>query len=321
MRLVQFISQAFRFSMVFLYGSTGEIITEKTGHLNLGTPGVMCIGAAGGCLGAYIYVSNTENVVWILAVLIPFLFAAVFAGLMGLLYSFLTVSLRANQNVTGLMITTFGVGLANFIKSKLGVSVDNAITSLMGSFRARLPFAESMGWFGQLFFSYGIMVYVAIVIAIATALILNKTRAGLHLRAVGESPATADAAGINVTAYKYVATIIGSAISGLGGLFYTLDFNGAWDSGLNSTQALGWLAVALVIFVVWKPNFAIFGSFIFGALYLLPNYINSSFAMRDIIQMLPYVVTIAVLIVTSIADSKNTQPPASLGLNYFREER
>ncbi|MBQ7163840.1 MAG: ABC transporter permease, partial [Clostridia bacterium] len=231
MRLVQFISQAFRFSMVFLYGSTGEIITEKTGHLNLGTPGVMCIGAAGGCLGAYIYVSHTENVVWILAVLIPFLFAAVFAGLMGLLYSFLTVSLRANQNVTGLMITTFGVGLANFIKSKLGVSVDNAITSLMGSFRARLPFAESMGWFGQLFFSYGIMVYVAIVIAIATALILNKTRAGLHLRAVGESPATADAAGINVTAYKYVATIIGSAISGLGGLFYTLDFNGAWDSG------------------------------------------------------------------------------------------
>ncbi len=318
---IQFISQAFRFSMALLFGCTGEIITEKAGHLNLGTPGIMCMGAAGGCLGAYLYAQSTSNPIWILAILIPILFAIVFAGFMGLLYSFMTVTLRANQNVTGLMITTFSVGVANFIKSQFGTSIDGAISTLMVSFRAHLPFAENLGVFGQLFFSYGIMVYIAVAIAISCTVIFNKTRVGLHLRAVGESPATADAAGINVTAYKYIATIIGSAISGLGGLFYTLDWNGAWDSGLNATQAIGWLAVALVIFVMWKPNFAILGSFIFGTLYMLPNYLDVSFAMRDLIQMLPYVVTILVLVITSIEDSKNSQPPASLGLNYFREER
>ena len=202
MNIIAFLSSAIRFSAVFLFGSTGETITEKSGHLNLGTPGIMCMGAIGGCVGANIYVSNANTIHAVPAILLPLLFALLFAGLTGLLYCFLTVSLRSNQNVTGLMITTFGVGLAKFIKADLGESVDAAIGAVCTHFRNLFPFADNLGWFGEIFFSYGILVYLAIAVAVATAIILKKTRVGLHLRAVGENPATADAAGINVTDRK-----------------------------------------------------------------------------------------------------------------------
>ncbi|MBO5046345.1 MAG: ABC transporter permease [Clostridia bacterium] len=321
MNIIAFLSSAIRFSAVFLFGSTGETITEKSGHLNLGTPGIMCMGAIGGCVGANIYVSNANTIHAVPAILLPLLFALLFAGLTGLLYCFLTVSLRSNQNVTGLMITTFGVGLAKFIKADLGESVDAAIGAVCTHFRNLFPFADNLGWFGEIFFSYGILVYLAIAVAVATAIILKKTRVGLHLRAVGENPATADAAGINVTAYRYTATVVGSAVSGLGGLFFIFDYMGAWDSGLTSTEALGWLAVALVIFTVWKPDLGILGSILFSALYLLPNFVEVSFAMRDLFNMLPYIVTIVVLVLTSMRKKRESQPPANLGLNYFREER
>lgn len=322
--IISFISTSIRFSTVFLFGSTGETITEKSGHLNLGTPGIMCVGAASGCLGQVLYLQSIPAggaIDGFLAVLIPILFTLLGGGLMGLLYSFLTVTLRSNQNVTGLMITTFGVGLAKFIKVGLGESVDTAISSTCSFFRQSMPFAESLGWFGDLFFSYGILVYLAILLALWTSLFFTRTRAGLHLRAVGESPATADAAGVNVTKYRYLSTVVGSAISALGGLFFIFDYVGAWDSGLVSTEALGWLAVALVIFTVWKPNLGILGSILFAALYILPNRLQVSFAVRDLITMLPYVVTIVVLIITSIRKKRENQPPANLGLNYFREER
>ena len=293
MNIISFIASAIRFCTVFLFGSTGETITEKSGHLNLGTPGIMCVGAAFGGWGGMIYVNAAAQINPFLAVFVPLLFTLLGSGLMGLLYSFLTVTLRANQNVTGLMITTFGVGLGKFIKANFGTEFDAAIGKLCGYFRASLPFADKLGWFGV----------------------------GLHLRAVGENPATADAAGVNVTGYRYTATIVGSAISGLGGLFYVFDYMGAWDSGLTSTEALGWLAVALVIFTMWKPWLGIFGSILFAALYLLPNYLDVTFAMRDIIKMLPYVVTVIVLVLTSMRKKRENQPPASLGLNYFREER
>ena len=321
MNIISFIASAIRFSTVFLFGSTGETITEKSGHLNLGTPGIMCVGAAFGGWGGMIYVNAAAQINPFLAVFVPLLFTLLGSGLMGLLYSFLTVTLRANQNVTGLMITTFGVGLGKFIKANFGTEFDAAIGKLCGYFRASLPFADKLGWFGELFLSYGILVYLAIAVAIVASVCFSKTRMGLHLRAVGENPATADAAGVNVTGYRYTATIVGSAISGLGGLFYVFDYMGAWDSGLTSTEALGWLAVALVIFTMWKPWLGIFGSILFAALYLLPNYLDVTFAMRDIIKMLPYVVTVIVLVLTSMRKKRENQPPASLGLNYFREDR
>lgn len=317
--LLNFLYNAIRFSTTFLLGSTGEAITEKSGHLNLGIPGIMCVGAIGGCIGESIYISSLTDVSQMngfLAVFIPILFAVMCSGAMGLIYSFLTVSLRCNQNVTGLTITTFGVGLTNFFGGKINRIHFNVASNF---FTKTLPGVENLGWFGKLFLSYGVMVYLAIAIAIITSIVLKKTRKGLHLCAVGENPAAADAAGINVTSYKYSATIIGSSIAGLGGLFYIMDYlKGSWE---YSIDAMGWLAIALVIFCMWRPNWGILGSILFGAMYIAPNYINTSFSQKELVKMVPFVVTIIVLIITSIVNTKENQPPASLGLTYFREER
>ena len=309
-----------------LFGSTGEILTEKSGHLNLGIPGIMYVGAISGVAGSFIYEQSVAQINPFLAVIIPLICSLIGSILMGLIYCFLTVSLRANQNVTGLALTTFGIGIGNFFGGSLIKIVDTDIPSIALSktsncFKTQLPFADNLGWFGDIFLSYGFLVYVAIIVALISSHILNKTRIGLHLRAVGESPETADAAGINVTKYKYLSTCIGSAIAGLGGLYYVMDYaNGVWSN--NGFGDRGWLSIALVIFSVWRPSITILGSILFGFLYVIPTYIPGiSVSAKKLFEMLPYVVTIIVLIITSMRDKKENQPPAALGLPYFREER
>lgn len=321
MAVITFLISAIKFGMVLLFGSTGETITEKSGHLNLGLPGVMCVGTAFGCAAEAIYsksVGGYSNMTYVPAVLIPVLATVIGGALMGLIFSFLTVTLHANQNVTGLAMTTLGVGISDFIISNF--RNESRFTVGAKFFNKSLPFAGDLGWFGQLFFSYGIMIYLSIAVAIVTAYILRKTRVGLHLRAVGENPATADAAGINVTRYRYVATCTGCAISSLGGLVFVMDYlNGNWEYIID---AIGWLCVALVIFTTWKPVFGIFCSIIFGAFYVAAEYIPGiGLAVKEIFKMLPYLVTTVVLIATSIRNKRENQPPASLGLSYFREER
>ena len=323
--MVGIIIGAISMGMVFLLGSVGEIITEKSGHLNLGIPGVMCLGTAGGCFGVSVYLdslSSVNNAQWLPLILIPIITAVVFAALGGLIYAFLTVTFRVNQNVVGLALTTFGAGFSQFFMDEF---VDNKMLFAKASkiIRKPLPFYDKLGWLGEIFLSYGFLVYLAVAIAVVSAIVLKRTRVGLSLRAVGENPATADAAGINVTAYKYGAILIGSAIAGLGGLLYVMEYNsGTFDNTLT-IQSYGWLSIALVIFAMWKPDLCILGSIIFGALYILGYKIKglSSLGQQELIKLLPYVVTVLVLIVTSILDSKENQPPASLGLNYFREER
>ena len=309
-----------------LFGSTGEILTEKSGHLNLGIPGIMYVGAISGVAGSFLYEHSVQTLNPFLAVIIPLVCCFIGAALMGLIYCFLTVTLRANQNVTGLALTTFGTGIGNFFGGSLIKLVNSDVPSISLSktsaiFKTESPIADKLGLFGDIFLSYGFLVYVAIIIALICSHLLNKTRTGLHLRAVGESPETADAAGINVTKYKYLSTCIGSAIAGLGGLYYVMDYaNGVWSN--NGFGDRGWLAIALVIFSVWRPSVSILGSILFGFLYIIPMYIpNISVSTKLLFDMLPYVMTIVVLIITSIRDKKENQPPAALGLPYFREER
>ena len=323
--IILFLQRAILQGTALLFGSTGEIITEKSGNLNLGIPGIMYIGGISGVIGGFLYQSSVVRVNPVLAILIP-LFSSLLGSLLAsLLYCFLTVTLKANQNVTGLALTTFGVGFGNFFGGSLIKLVESdvpsiALTKIAKVYKTTLPFADDLGWFGELFFSYGFMVYLAIVLAVVASIFLKRTRLGLHLRAVGENPATADAAGINVARYKYVSTCIGGMIAGLGGLYYVMDYtNGVWSN--NGFGDRGWLAIALVIFATWKPAMSIAGSYLFGALYVLYNYISVSMPMMPIIQMLPYVVTIIVLVITSMRNKKENQPPASLGLSYFREER
>ena len=315
--MIAFLISAIRLGMTFLFGSTGETITEKSGHLNLGIPGVMCVGASFGCFAEYLYMKSVGirvNSFW--AVFIPIVATLIGGAIMGLIYSFLTVTLRANQNVTGLALTTFGVGVSNYMISETGPAYSRGSKY----FTSSIPFADDLGWFGDIFLSHGILIYLAIAIALVASYVLTKTRIGLHLRSVGENPATADAAGINVSLYRYGATCVGCAIAGLGGLSFVMDYlNGNWEYCIDE---IGWLAIALVIFTVWKPNIAIPGSIIFGGLYIASSYITGvSFAGKEIFKMLPYVVTIIVLIITSVREKRENQPPQSLGLSYFREER
>lgn len=312
---VEFLLSAFAIGVTFLYGSTGEIITEKAGHLNLGIPGIMAVGSACGC-AVINPLCAAGNVPPFLIVIIAILAAMIGGGIMGLLYSFLAVTLRSNQNVTGLAMTIFGVGLSKFIFSKLA---EPFYIQALPYFR--FPFSGHTSSLQYI----GIMVFIGVAIAIVSSVVLTRTRVGLHLRAVGENPATADAVGINVTRYKYVATVIGSSIAALGGLFYIMDYQGSQEAYLT-VEAMGWLSVALVIFSMWRPYVSIFGSFVFGAFYILGSYLplfgfKVDMATSNLIKTLPYVVTIIVLIVASIRNRKENQPPASLGVSYFREDR
>ncbi len=308
-----------------LYGSTGEILTEKSGNLNLGIPGIMYMGGISGVMGAYFYEKAVEvpQPFWCIA--IPLLSAIIGSAFLALIYSFLTITLRANQNVTGLALTTFGVGFGDFFGGSLtkifGEGGNLSVKTTADYYKSTLPFADDLGAFGKIFFSYGFLVYLGIIISLVAAWILRKTRIGLHLRAVGENPATADAAGINVTRYKYLATCIGGAIAGIGGLYFIMDYTGgSWTNGGFGDR--GWLAIALVIFALWRPDIGILGSTIFGGLYIAYLYIPGlSRSASAIFKMLPYIVTIVVLIITSIRSKRENHPPASLGLPYFREER
>ena len=329
MDLISFLPRAVMQGIPLLYGSTGEILTEKSGNLNLGIPGIMYVGGICGVIGAFFYEQSTPaaSMNGLLAVGIPMLCSLLGSLLMGLLYCLLTVTLRANQNVTGLAMTTFGVGIGNFFGGSLikltGSEVPSiALSSTSVFFKTTLPGAHSTGWFGQLFLSYGFLAYVAILVALGSSYFLNRTRPGLHLRAVGESASTADAAGIDVTRYKYLATCIGSMIAGLGGLYYVMDYaNGVWSN--NAFGDRGWLAIALVIFTIWRPNVSILASILFGGLYIINMYLptGGQMAVKELYKMLPYVITLVVLIIVSLRKKREDQPPASLGLSYFREER
>ncbi len=319
--ILDFLLNAIPLGMTFLYGSTGEIITEKVGHLNLGIPGIMCVGAAGGCAMVHTLVL-AGNVPGAVMILLGILASFLAAGLMGLLYSVLTVSFKANQNVTGLTMTIFGVGVMRYVMAGLK---GHMYLKALGTFR--FPFSVLLP--GTSWQYCGVMVFLAIAIALIASWVLSRTKVGLHLRAVGENPATADAVGINVTAYKYGATIIGSGIAGLGGLFYIMDYAGSPEA-YKSIETLGWLSIALVIFALWRPHLSIIGSVLFGALYLAGSYIPSipafqqlglPMSVTQLLKMLPYLVTVVVLTITSIRNKRENQPPAGLGIPYFREER
>ncbi len=313
---LNFLIDSIAFGATFMYGSTGEIITEKAGHLNLGIPGIMCMGGAGGCM--MLNLIGKSSLPPFLIVILGILGSVAVAMLCGLLYSFLAVTLRANQNVTGLALTTFGVGLSKVIV----ISLDSGVYLNIPKQMYRWPFdgrTDSLQRLGVLFF-------LAVIIALAAGWVLFRTKTGLHLRAVGENPATADAVGINVTRYKYLATCIGSGIAGLGGFYYIIDYMGSHEAYL-SIETFGWLSIALVIFALWRPQMTIIGSIVFGFLFCCSSYLTNipgivvTMTMRPALRMLPYIVTILVLIISSTRNKKENQPPASLGLSYFREER
>lgn len=323
--IIVFLQKAIAQGIAILYGANGEILTEKTGNLNLGVPGMMYMGGVAGLIGAFLYENNAANPSPIVGMLIALVCALVCSGLGALLYSVLTISLRANQNVTGLALTTFGMGFGNFFGgslSKLAGGVGQISTKVTASaFRAKIPFLSNLPVVGELLFSYGFLTYFAIIATIILSWMIYRTRVGLNLRAVGENPGTADAAGINVPLYKYLSTCIGGMLAGLGGLYFVMEYTGGtWVN--NGFGDRGWLAIALVIFARWRPLSAIWGSMLFGGLYILYLYVPGlDRSMQEIFKALPYLVTIIVLVLTSLRKKREDQPPAGLGNAYFRESR
>ena len=325
--IINFLYASIRAGTPLLLGTTGEIMSEKSGSLNLGVEGMMAIGAIGGYLMACYSGSF----------LIGLLCAFICGALGALLFAFLTISLHANQNVTGLTLSTFGVGIYKFIGKTL--SSTNKFPALGDREHLHhiiddngIPVLRDIPYIGKLLFSYNMFVYIAIVISILAWFYLTKTKAGLKLRSIGENPGAADASGVNVDLVKYINITIGGGICGLGGLYLALITNGgAWnDYWING---MGWIAVALVIFANWSPLMAILGGFFFGMLNTLqawkgnlasdfPNVLGWLNAIpNEFYQMLPFVITAVVLIVASARKSGKSAEPSAIGVNYFREDR
>lgn len=314
---VNFLHAALLAGTPLMFGTLGEIVTEKAGNLNLGVEGMMSIGAIAGFYVGF----TTQNIV--LAVLGAFL-----AGLLSaLIYAFLTVTLKANQNVTGLTLTIFGVGFANFfgdfLRESAGIDVLKLSDKITNTVQAiHIPVLSDIPYVGKLFFQYNPFVYFGILLCILMGIYILHTRKGLNLCAVGENPGAADAAGVNVTRVKYFNILLGGGVCGIGGAYISLVLcGGIWVT--DSVNGLGWIAVALVIFASWNPFKAVLGSFIFGAFNILKFYIPKNIVTipEAIFDMLPFLVTAIVLIVTSIRKSKENTQPAGCGINYFREER
>lgn len=306
-----------------LFGTVGETLTEKSGNLNLGVEGIMFMGGVAGLAGAYYYEQLVANPVGWVSIVIAIVCAFICGAFGAFIYGILTISLHANQNVTGLALTIFGTGFGNFFGEVMGnasgasyVAV-SSVTKL--AFSSGIPVLSSIPVVGPLLFSYNLMVYLAIAIALAMGWFLKYTRTGLNLRAVGENPATADATGINVNIYKYIATSVGGGICALGGLYIVMvTCSGVWVN--NCISGYGWLALALVIFATWSPLRAMLCALVFGVLSVMRLYVPLGIPMQ-IYDIFPYIATVIVLVAVSFKKSRENQPPASLGNAFFREER
>lgn len=310
MTIESFLTAAVIAGMPLLFATLGGIMNEKVGHLNLGVEGMMVMGAIMG----FITSVQTQN---------PYLalLAAMAAGGVGaLIYAVLTVSLRANQVVTGLTLTIFGTGFANFIgQSVVGQIVPERVKTFFVA--VAIPVLSDIPVIGKPFFNQSVLVYMGYGIAILLMLYYKATKIGLNTRMIGENPGAADAAGIQVALYKYINIIVGGMLCGLSGAFLSLVYVPSWQQ--NITAGKGWIAVALVIFIGWNPVKAIFGAILFGALDILGLRLQAAGIQINqyFVDMLPYLMTIIFLVIGSIRTGGESKGPKALGEAYFREDR
>ncbi|SHE72504.1 ABC transporter permease [Alkalibacter saccharofermentans] len=310
MNVISFLSAVVQAGTPLLFATVGEIFSQKVGNLNLGLEGMMLMGAVTGFAVGY----GTAN---------PFLalMGAALAGMVGaLVYAFITVTLKGNQEVTGLTLTIFGTGYASFVGSSyVGYKLPESVTSVFA--KVSFPILSEIPVLGEIFFKQSPLVYLSYLSVLILGILLYKTKYGLNLKMVGENPAAADASGIGVSRYKYFYITLGGAMSGIGGAFLSLAYIPVWQE--NITAGKGWIAVALVIFAVWNPYRAVAGAYFFGGLDII-GFRLQKFALPVpiyIINMLPYVATILVLVLMSMKKSKENKAPSSIGRAYFREER
>ncbi|MDR1815395.1 MAG: ABC transporter permease [Clostridiales Family XIII bacterium] len=305
-----FLAAAIVAAMPLLFATLGELITEKSGSLNLGVEGMMLMGAVTGFIVAFGTGSPGAA-----------LLGAFGAGAGGaLIFAIITVTLRGNQVVTGLTLTIFGSGFASFVGDPLiGKSVPKVVQAFFKG--APLPGLSDIPFFGPVFFRQDVFVYLGYILVILVSIYLYKTRPGLHMRAIGENTAAADASGVAVDFHKYAHILFGGGLCGLGGAYLALVYVPMWQADVVTGR--GWIAVALVIFASWNPTKAFLGSFLFGALSILGFRLQSMgfHISQYLVDMFPYAATIAIVIVSTHKNRKEDLPPADLSVPYFREER
>lgn len=325
--LIGFLYYAIRMGTPLLFATTGEILSERAGNLNLGVEGMMAVGAiCGYCMGCFAD-----------SLLVALIASFTAAALCALIYAVLTVTFQTNQTVTGLALTIFGNGIYLFIGRMLtnkGIFPTLSESPHLQHIVADngIPLLRDIPYIGRLLFSYNLFVYLAIMVAIVCWVYVLKTRTGLRVRAVGENPGAADASGVNVNRMKYLNIIIGGGICGIGGCYMAFVTNGgSWnESWING---MGWIAVALVIFANWSPLKAIFGSFLFGMFNVLMAWKGNladafptllgwlTYIPNEFYQLLPFLITAVILAIASAKKKKNSAEPAYLSQNYYREER
>jgi len=326
--ITSFIHSIVVFNIPLLYGTVGEIIVEKSGNLNLGVEGIMAVGAIFG----YVIGCYTNSLA------VGILTALAAGALCGLIFAVLTVSLQANQNITGLTLTTFGLGVYFFVGNGLKATGDMPIMNNYENIRngfqdISIPLLSDIPIIGKGLFSHNILVYLGIVIAIVMWWYLKHSTPGLRLRAIGENPGAADSVGINIKLMKYIHICLGCGIMGIGGYYMGLNMSGSFNSSCW-INGYGWISVALVIFANWSPALSILGTFIFGffnTLYVSGSSLADAFPKglgwlahipTQLYQALPFIITAIVLVVTSIKNKRGSSGlPHSLGLNYYREDR
>jgi len=316
--VVVLIASGIAYGTPLLYGALGELLAERSGVLNLGVEGMMLVGATMGFWAVQRFHAGTG-----IALAAAVAVAAIAGAAMALIHAFLVITLRASQIVSGLALTIFA-GAAG-LSSYLGNDLNLADNPARHQFNAIFP-GTMQRWpiVGPILFGQNALVYASWVCVIAVALYLSHTRPGLNLRAVGESPASADAMGIDVVRYRYVHTLAGGAFAGVAGASFTLAITPQWVAGI--TGGAGWIAIALVIFAFWRPGLCLVGAYVFGALQALaPELQARNISLGPTVlwaNSLPYVMTVLVLVAVSASGvRRRLGAPASLGLPYLREER
>ncbi len=316
--LVVVLAQAVLYGTPLLYAALGELLAERSGVLNLGVEGMMLFGAAIG-FWATQRVHGADAAVLLLAVLAAFVAGAAIAAI----HAFLTITLRASQIVSGLALTIFagGLGLSAYLGNELHLAEKPATHQFASIDVFGL---KDLSVLGPILFDQSALVYASWALTALVAIYLHRTRFGLNVRAVGESPASADAMGINVTLYRYAHVMIGGALAGVGGACYSLSITPGWVAGDTLVNGAGWIAIALVIFAFWRPELCLVGAYLFGGLSALPFALQAHDVniTPEFLQSLPYVMTIVVLVVVSTGLAKRRLgAPGSLGVPYVREER
>ncbi len=303
--IISVIQRAIVAGIPLLLGTVGEIITERSGILNLGVEGMMSVGA----VTAFITAMTTGN---------PYLgiLAAVLASsVLALIHAFSSISLRANQTVSGLAITMVGLGISGLWgKPFIGKPLLSKVTPF------RLPLLSDIPVVGAIFSSLDVFFYIAVILTIAAWFFLEKTKAGIVVRTCGENPKAAESHGTNVDAVRYVCTVIGGAFVALAGAHLTLSYSSSWIEGM--TGGRGWIVVALTIFAFWNPLRAFFGAFLFGGIFVLQYLLQPIGIPSNVLAMLPYVTTLVVLVIDGLRkDHRRLHAPAALGELFRRGER